>query len=200
MRKAAIIVALCVVLAATGGSAALAESWSSFIDATFHGIHVHPMLATGTTDYTVTLDPGAGIAFGGNSYQISWIGGFYVNSANQGEFFAASDANGQNDWSWEEKGGNSAGWKCHGNAGRLFPATGDQKTFHFGDLNLGTTSVYPGFHIGYLDGSTVQSAFFSGYVPDGVVGTTPEPSGLLAGMMFLTGAGVIARRRFRKTA
>jgi len=205
MRKTAIVTALCALLAAAC-SAVLAESWSSFNDATFAGIGLHPMLATGKIEYTVTLDPGATVSFGGNSYEITWIGGFYVKTISPTDYFNAADAAGSNDWTWFQNRTQGSdfdvvGWKATGDGERIHTSPGVWKKFYFGNFDLGASLVNPGFHIGYLDDKgKVKTAFFSGDIPGGIVGHAPEPSGLLAGMTFLIGAAGMARRRFRKTA
>ena len=200
MRKISVVLAI-ITMALTLCSGAQATSWSSFKSATFSGIYVLPTLSSGLTEYTITLDPGATITFGGIDYQVEWIGGFYVNSLLSTESFGAAEATGQNDWGWDQDPTHgptfdSVGWKCSGDADRLQANVGAVKKFYFSNFDLGTTAVNPGFHIGYLDNKgKAQTDFFTG-------STVPEPSGLQAGIAFLSLAGGMVgrgiRRRIRK--
>jgi hypothetical protein len=205
MRRIAAITVLCIVMAVGACSTTLAESWSSFKDAAFTGISLHPMLATSKLEYTVTLDPGATVSFGGNTYDINWIGGFYVRTTVETDHFNATNDSTSNDWTWDQNPTHGpdfqvVGWKATGNADRLHVAPGAVKKFYFGTLDLGPTDVTTAFHIGYLDDTgKAKTDFFSGSVPDHPVGNVPEPSGVLAGMTFLAGAGLIGRRRLRGT-
>jgi hypothetical protein len=206
MRKTANITALCAMLAAAACSTALAESWSSFKDATFAGIGIHPALAASKIEYTVTIDPGATVSFGGNTYAITWIGGFYAKTISPTDYFDAADAVGSNDWSWVQDPTQGpdfhvVGWKASGDGDRIHVSPGAWKKFYFGNFDLGATVVNPGFHLGYLDDKgKSKTDFFSGEIPGGIVGDTPEPSGLLAGMTFLAGLAGAAGRRFRRKA
>ncbi|MDO8587957.1 MAG: hypothetical protein Q7T82_13090 [Armatimonadota bacterium] len=199
MRKTAFILAI-TTMAAVFCSSASAQTWISFKPATFTGIQLDLTsdLATQQYWYTVTLDPGATITFDSSTYQIAWLGGYFINGASETDLFFASDALYSDRWQWEatpvqDPLFNSVGWKCQGDNDRLHADTGGQMTFSLTSPDIWAVPTNSAYHVGYFDDKgKVKTDYFNGP-------PVPEPSGLQAGLAFLSGATALMGRRFRRT-
>ncbi|MFT3687246.1 MAG: hypothetical protein QM783_20375 [Phycisphaerales bacterium] len=185
-------------LAALGAGMAVASTASattinSFLTgAVFHGVTISPATTPSggsNVSYTVTLNAGAYVTYGGNDYPLSSLIGFYAmrynanlsqpSLSNSGLFSTDND---------HRSAGSIYGWKSNPNDG-ITP--GNSHTFTFQTLSGDYTQF--GFHI-----SVAEGYFFPG--TDGRTGNmtgtfaqlTPTPG---SAALFGIGALASARRR-----
>ena len=163
---------------------ASAQSRSSFLDVTsLSGISVTP---AGNT-YTVALGAAPTFDFGGNTYHIVSLIGFWVLS-NDGSVSAtgADFSSATGNWSWNENAG-IAGWKTNYAGGANGVDPNGSQAFTYATIDASTVDQY-GFHV-------VTTELFPGTQGNTGHITVPEPTTLAAlGIGF---AALIARRRKR---
>jgi hypothetical protein len=176
-KRVAILVLLASVVAG-----AQAVSFSSFQGAEINGVTV---LNTSGLTYEIRLDPGATLTFGGNTYGITQLFGFWSLHADDGVNTLGGTGTDQSNWEFGYSGagtGEIAGWDGNANAVRLLP--GDSKTLTYTSLNQSAIDGF-GFHLQY--GTAGTTAFFKG--------ATSGVPGPLAIAPFLGGLIVALRRR-----
>jgi hypothetical protein len=171
-------------------------SWSAFKDGWFTGVTVTPLFTTGVLQYTVALSAAPTVTIGGTTYDVTWMQAVAVVSASQNEGFTATGSD-FGVWKWDSKsapgtGLNVAGWETTG-ANRLLP--GQSQVFTFTTFDLGSTAVFPGYHVGYSYWIGETRIDDSEWVKD-----IPEvPAPLLAALGApLAAFGHAARSRFRR--
>lgn len=181
---AALAIFTCVSATASG-----IPSWSAFNQASFSGIHITPILTSGVTDYTLTIDPGATIKIGTTSYKVNWIQSFVVMGKTKNTQFTATEG-ASSGWCWQDKK-RMAGWGGNRKS-RLTP--GEEKQFHFETLTIPANNMQFGFHIGFQKCNKETTGWYKGDLSN-----VPEPASLAMlapGVLALT---VATKRRTKKS-
>jgi MYXO-CTERM domain-containing protein len=178
--------AIAVSAVATLAGTASATTINSFnTGAVFSGITMSPAFGAANTSYTITLNAGAILTIGGNSYGITDITGFWAlaYSFNDGAQTSLAAPTGFHYDNKHQTAGSIYGWDSDtGNSGIT---VGNHATFNFnGPLNAHYTTF--GFHLRLSDGTTAN---YTGVL----AGLSPTP-----GAAALLGFGMLASTRRRR--
>lgn len=178
MRKLSIILGLAVV-----ASSAMAQSRSSFIDLTStSGVTVTSL---GGNKYTVNLSGAPTVRFGGQTYHVTDVFGFWALSDNDNLTGSTSNFGVWTADSNQSGTGGIVGWKTNPNTG--IKPSGSQQ-FQFNTLDAASVERF-GFHFRVAETLADCSNTFYGSVRN----PAPEPASLAA-----LGVGAVALIRRRK--
>ena len=193
--KMMLIILLAITVFIGVSNLAYAQSVDSFKAYNVHGISMAPSVFTSGTPsvYTVTLNPGAYLDFGGETYDITSIFGFYAVGSNfqaTGDSFTIDGS----EWKWvsgSNTDGAFAGWSNNDKKSKILPGT--SREFTFKSMTVSEVPPVMGLHIMVALDDKV-SPFGIGNT--GYVIPVPEPGGLLALGSGLIGlVGLVTKKR-----
>lgn len=173
-------------LGAVVAGGAYAQSYASFTASEITGVLVTNPVSGDATKFNIKLFGGATVTFGGNTYPVTQVFAFFVMRSPSASPVLATGTD-QGNWSWKGStggGGEIRGWTANANGDRL--NAGDDVTLDFLTVQNDQIEDY-GFHLTYLDGRDVKTAYFKD--PDPV----PEP--FTMGLAALGLAAAIRKRR-----